>query len=82
MIAVHEAVKNIGTASFWLGGKYNSTSGKSYWIGSGVDADVAAMYLSYPPTGQTDYNLVLRRPWGNIFSYWSIIAFRTLCEEY
>ena len=45
MIAVHEAVKNIGTSWFWLGGKYNSTSGMYYWVGSGVDADAEAMFL-------------------------------------
>ena len=82
IIAVHTAVKNIGTAWFWLGGKYNNTSGKYYWVGSGVDADVAAMYETYPPTGRSDYNLVLRRPFGNIFAYQSGITFVTLCEEY
>ena len=82
MRAVHKEVKNIGTSWFWLGGKYNSTSGRYYWVGSGVDADISAMFQYYPPRGRSDYNLVLRRPWNNINAYWNIIYFRSLCEEY
>ena len=82
MIPVYEAVNNIATAWFWLGGKYNSTSGKYYWIGSGVDADVAAMFESYPPTGKSDYNLVMERGNRHINAYWSIISFNMICEEY
>ena len=83
MIAVREAVKNIGNSWFWLGGKYSSTLGKYYWIGSGVDADVAAMFQSYPPSGRSDYNLALRRsPFNNIDAHESTINFKALCEEY
>ena len=82
MIAVHEAVQNIGTAWFWLGGKYNSTSEKYQWVGSGVDADVATMFQSYPPTGSSNYNLALRSSFNNIDAYKSTINFQTLCEEY
>ena len=80
--AVAEAVKDVGTSWLWLGGSYNRTSGMYYWIGSGVDADIAAMYYNYPPTYNTDYYLVLRRPYPNINAYGSLVHFKALCEEY
>ena len=80
IIAVTEAVKNTQTSWLWLGGKYNSTLGKYYWVGSGVAADVAAMYTSYPPTGRVDYNLVLGKPNPKLYALKS--SFNSLCEEY
>ena len=80
--AVAEAVKDVGTSWLWLGGIFNCTSSMYYWIGSGVDADIAAMYEEYPPTYDPYYHLVLRRPHPNINAYRSRIIFKALCEEY
>ena len=79
IIAVTEAVTIIQNSWIWVGGKYNSTSGKYYWVGSGVDADVAAMYNSYPPTRRADYNLVLAQPNPKLYALKS--SFKSLCEE-
>ena len=79
--AVTEAVKlNTQTSWLWVGGKYDNTSGKYYWVGSGVNADVAAMYDSYPPTGNDDHNLVLATPNQKLYALKS--SFNSLCEEY
>ena len=81
IIAVTEAIKNAPQTSwFWVGGKYNSNSGKYYWVGSGVNADVAAMYTSYPPTGRADFNLALGTPNPKLYAVTS--SFASLCEEY
>ena len=81
LIAVTNEVKSITTNSWtWVGGKFNSTSGKYYWVGSGVDADEAAMYNSYPPTGRNDLNLVLKNPNPKLTA--SATIFASLCEEY
>ena len=57
MTAVLEAVDK--TTWYWLGGKYNSTSGKYYWVGSGEDADMPAMFLYYTPPNLSNRNLAL-----------------------
>ena len=81
LIAVTNKVKSMTTSSWtWVGGKFNSTSGKYYWVGSGVDADVADMYNSYPPTGRNDRNLVLMNPNPKLMP--SATIFASLCEEY
>ena len=80
LLAVTDAVKDLTISWIWLGGKYNSTSGKYYWVGSGVDADVAAMHNSYPPTGRDDRNLVLMIPNPKLLP--SASSFASLCEEY
>ena len=80
ILAVTDAVKNERTSWLWLGGKYNSTSGKYFWVGSGVDADVAAMYDSYPPAGNVQHNLALMRPRPKLFA--GANSFSSLCEEY
>ena len=80
LLAVTDAVKHVGSSWLWLGGKYNSTSGKYYWVGSGVKADVAAMYDSYPPAGNAQHNLALQRPRPKLFV--GATSFASLCEEY
>ena len=79
--AVTEAVRNIGTSWFWVGGKYNSTSGKYYWVGSGVDVDAALFFPRYPPRyNNINNNLVLMRPRPKVIPLRS--SFNSLCEEY
>ena len=75
MTAVLEALQDIGTIYFWLGGKYNSSSGKYYWVGSREDADVTA-------TRRNNWNLVLNRSKKKIISCPSYFIVRSLCEEY
>ena len=77
MIAVNKALSRIATVQFWLGGKYNSTSGKYYWVGSGVDADLAASR-----NNGRNYNLALFAGFNNIQSYQSRFTFPAVCEEY
>ena len=76
----NEVNKIITSSSVWVGGKYNSTSGKYYWVGSGIDGDVASMYNSYPPV--PGCNLALIRPNPKLEASRSMISFASLCEEY
>ena len=81
IIAVAPTVNHIGSSWFWLGGKYNSTSGKFYWVGSGVDVDAAMFRHPYPTSyNNVSFNLVLLNPRPKVLPLQS--GFNGLCEEY
>ena len=71
------------TTWYWLGGKYNSTSGKYYWVGSGEGADLPALFRSHTPSNLSNKNLVLIPKREEINAEWlSSNRYYTLCEEY
>ena len=75
MIAVTEDLEK--SSWYWLGGKYNSTSGKYYWVGSGDDADLESI-LSPTSTGLSNKYLVLMTKFEEIKSLailWSLLHF-------
>ena len=81
--AVRDSIANSSdfSADIWFGGTYSSEAGH-YWVGSGINANISEMFLSYPPTYNNNYRVYFGRGDKKIAVMSKNISLQGLCEEY